>query len=521
MSHSVIYNKIFGSDIFNRQAQSFVPKTTQRQSSVRDSSDIFNTSDIPEIKIKPVRQSLLIDKSDIFNTKPKPEKPKKIRNHSQSDIFFVEGKVQPSYDVYHPRAQYQSNYNPEKHIKLNDSYKMKMKDMYGIDPNKSDKNIISSKGFCDYMDFKDSKEQNQRTIKNYAARTEAKEFYKIKVDEMEHNRTKQPTANPRDQYMSDHLSNVFHDKDIENKNKNIKPSDVLKEPKNTYHLTKPKNITNKNKWIANLKWHHPQNEIIFKNYNNNYNTEKQSAHERKLIDLAGVDNNNNNNNNSKHKNQIQSNKIIKNENDNEYTKPIIPSDFNTTCQRAKLTQDASHFNNERFYEDNFKLKALPDSAIKDRTFTVSNANNLDKKNLMKLFNSNGIHIYNIQENKGNILSENDNNIKSYSFTVRDNTSGTNSNFEKATKQLKDTYKNAQIALKHKICVNKKITSITHNDKKVHKNNNNSVSMNNNSNNSKLSHKTEKNHDINSSFSKQYNNINHSYKNLNSERANRK
>ena len=116
MSHSVIYNKIFGSDIFNRQAPSFVPKTTQRQSSVRDSSDIFNTSDIPEIKIKPVRQSLLIDKSDIFNTKPKPEKPKKIRNHSQSDIFFVEGKVQPSYDVYHPRTQYQSNYNPEKHI---------------------------------------------------------------------------------------------------------------------------------------------------------------------------------------------------------------------------------------------------------------------------------------------------------------------------------------------------------------------------------------------------------------------
>ena len=458
MSHSVIYNKIFGSDIFNRQAASFVPQKAPRQSSsARDNSDIFNTSDVPEMKIKPVRQSLLIDKSDIFNTNPKPEKPKKIRNHSQSDIFFVDGKDQPSYDVYHPRAQYQSNYNPEKHIKLNDSYKMKMKDMYGIDPNKSDKNITSSKGFCDYMNFKDSKEQSQQTIKNYAAKIEAKEFYKMKIDEMEHNRTKQPTANPREQYMSDHLSNVFHDKDIETKNKNIKPSDVPKEPKNTYHLTKPKNITNKSKWIANLKWNHPQNEIIFKNYKD-YNSENQSAHQRKLIDLAGVDNNN------KPKAQLQSNKVVKNQEDNEYTKPIIPSNLNA-CQRAKLTQNASHFEHDRFYEDSFKLKALPDSAIKDQTFMVSNANNLDKKDLMKLFNSNGIHIYNIQENKGNILSDNDNTIKSYSFTVRDNTSGTNSNFEKATQQLKDMCKNAQITLKHKICVNKKITSITNNEKK--------------------------------------------------------
>ena len=149
MSNLVIYNKIFGSDIFNRKNAPSLNKNTSRGRNLdnTNNNDVFNTTNTFDNSFKPTRHSMVCV-SDIFNINSKPDKPRRIRNHSQSDIFFIEGKKQPSYDIYYPRVQYESKFKPEDNIKLNDSYQMKMKDMYGIDPNKSDKSITSSKGYC-------------------------------------------------------------------------------------------------------------------------------------------------------------------------------------------------------------------------------------------------------------------------------------------------------------------------------------------------------------------------------------
>ena len=507
MSNLVIYNKIFGSDIFNRKNAPSLNKNTSRGRNLdnTNNNDVFNTTNTFDNSFKPTRHSMVCV-SDIFNINSKPDKPRRIRNHSQSDIFFIEGKKQPSYDIYYPRVQYESKFKPEDNIKLNDSYKMKMKDMYGIDPNKSDKSITSSKGYCEYMDYKyyNTENNNKQEIKGYDERTKAKEFNLKKVNLMELNRNKNPNANPREQYMSDHLSNVFHDKEIEKKNKVIKPSNVQKEPKNTYHLTQPKHIPHKNKWISKLKWNNPQNELIFKQ---TCHTDRQpSAHERKLNELASdaikehI---------SPDPSSYQKPKAKVLNMNNDYVKPKIPGLLHS-AKKAKLTQNASNFNNDHFYEDNYKCKLINDSDIKEHMFSITNADNLDKKDLMKVFNSNGVHIYNIQEFKDNIFNDNGNRNRSYLFMVRDNnTGGKGKNFENASKQIKEKFKDVEIVKKDKIVVNKKKhTDISNTKKDTYK-------VNESSKENKAA-TYRRNNDIDRSFSNQYRNINYSYKSFGSK-----
>ena len=226
MSHSVIYNKIFGSDIFNTVQQPLPPQ-------------------------KPVRPSLLRDYSDIFNTKTKDLKRARIRNHSQSDIFFTEGKSIESYDSYHPKVNYDSDYNPDNYLKHNTSYSMKMKEMYDIEPNKSESNITSSKGYLEFMDVEQNIPDSVRNKKRNQS------FNRKKVNLYIKNRTFNALGKPRDQLITDLSSNIFNEPVVEKKNMVIKPQKFYKESKKASNVNQPK-VLNRNKWLSKLDWKNPK-----------------------------------------------------------------------------------------------------------------------------------------------------------------------------------------------------------------------------------------------------------------------
>lgn len=469
MSHSVIYNKIFG-------------------------SDIFNVTQVPQPPQKPIRPSLLRDSSDIFNVKSKKEKLSRIRNHSQSDIFFTDGKEPISYNSFHQKKEYKSDYNPDKYLISNTSYSAKMKEMYDI--NRSDSNIKSSKGYLEFMEVEQNLPEKPKQKKDVI-----KPYNKRKVNLYVQNRNFSALCKPREQYVTDQTSNIFNDLNQEKKNRVIKPLQIPKEKTTTYDLTQPKVIKHKNKWIANLNWKNPKGELIFKHYNDDSSAEKTSAFQRKMHDL----------NDSAfeysdiHPKTERKEKIRNYNRINDYEKPNVPLGL-PTAREEKVKENISNlYSSETFFEDNIKLKNVPNSSFVEKSYIVNNANNLEKKDLVKIFTQKGIHVYQVKENEDHIFNLS-NKKKSYVFKVRETQSvDKKQDFEKASKELKDKYKNIEIVPENKICVNKRIHPDTYDGTRdVYK-------YNINNKDHQKPKTVKKNNDINRTFTNQYRNVNYGYK----------
>ena len=466
MSHSVIYNKIFGSDIFNTVQQPIPPP-------------------------KPVRPSLLRDSSDIFNTKAKDLKRARIRNHSQSDIFFTEGKSIESYDSYHPKVNYDSDYNPDNYLKHNTSYSTKMKEMYDIDPNKSASNILSSKGYLEFMEV----DQNIPDAVRNKPRNQS--FNRKKVNYYIKNRTFKAFGKPRDQLITDLSSNIFNDPVVEKKNMVIKPQKVYKESKNTSLLTQPKVLNNRNKWLSKLDWKNPKGEILFKHYTDDKSAEKQNAFDRKMkdmedsvLDYSAI------HPKTERKQKMKNYKRI-----NDYSKEKVPFGLSAAKEKKVKENVSGLFSNEQFYENNFKLKQIPNDSFIEKSYTINNAGNLEKKDLVKLYHDKGIHVYNVKEEADNVF--NGTQKKKYTCKVRE-IKGEGKTFENASNELKSKYKEIDIVPEKKICVNKRIYADSYaGNRDVYKFNENNIA--------EKPKTVKKNNDINRTFTNQYKNVNYSYK----------
>ena len=464
MSHSVIYNKIFGSDIFNTVQQPLPPQ-------------------------KPVRPSLLRDYSDIFNTKTKDLKRARIRNHSQSDIFFTEGKSIESYDSYHPKVNYDSDYNPDNYLKHNTSYSMKMKEMYDIEPNKSESNITSSKGYLEFMDVEQNIPDSVRNKKRNQS------FNRKKVNLYIKNRTFNPLGKPRDQLITDLSSNIFNEPVVEKKNMVIKPQKFYKESKKASNVNQPK-VLNRNKWLSKLDWKNPKGEILFKHYTNDKSAEKQSAFDRKMHDMEdNVLNYSDIHPKTERKQKTNFKRL------NDYSKEKVPSGLSAAKEKKVKENVSGLFSNDNFYENNFKLKKIPNDSFIEKSYIINNAGNLEKKDLIKLYHDKGIHVYNVKEEADNVF--NGSNKKKYTFKVRE-IKGEGKTFENASKDLKNKYKEIDIVPEKKICVNKRIYAESYaGNRDVYKYNEN--------NTSEKPKTVKKNNDINRKFTNQYKNVNYAYK----------
>lgn len=431
MSHSVIYNKIFGSDIFNQE-----PK--------------------PKPASKPVRDSLLRTSSDIFNTKPVKQKPLRIRNNSQSDIFFTDGNT--SYSDYKRPPEYKSDYDPNKFLKSSSSYKRKMRELFSL--NRSALNLTSSKGYNEYRDLVDNK----------PPRSESKDrsFNRLKDNhgyDNHHNFDCQLSA--RENHYEDMKSNIFYDTQKDKKNTVLKMKKIPKESRNTYLSTQPKQIskTARNKWVANLSWKDTKGQFLFETYKSTSQSSKS------------------------HKKRSQKNV-------NDYVKPDIKCD--DYAHKKKIEEGISQLNfKENFYHEGYKKSKIPNQDIRDEQFTLQ-GDEISKENLVKFFTKKGVHIYNVNDETDLIQ----NGKQKLTFKLRDN----DGKGKKAVDELKNQYKKINVQETKKIVVNKRIHPETYSGvRDVYRYN----SINNNGMKKPITSK--RNNDIDRSFSNGYRNINHSYK----------
>ena len=186
---------------------------------------------------------------------------------------------------------------------------------------------------------------------------------------------------------------------------------------------------------------------------------------------------------------------------NDYSKEKVPFGLSAAKEKKVKENVSGLFSNEQFYENNFKLKQIPNDSFIEKSYTINNAGNLEKKDLVKLYHDKGIHVYNVKEEADNVF--NGTQKKKYTFKVRE-IKGEGKTFENASNELKSKYKEIDIVPEKKICVNKRIYADSYaGNRDVYKFNENNIA--------EKPKTVKKNNDINRTFTNQYKNVNHSYK----------
>ena len=82
---------------------------------------------------------------------------------------------------------------------------------------------------------------------------------------------------------------------------------------------------------------------------------------------------------------------------NDYSKEKVPSGLSAAKEKKVKENVSGLFSNDNFYENNFKLKKIPNDSFIEKSYIINNAGNLEKKDLIKLYHDKGIHVYNVKE----------------------------------------------------------------------------------------------------------------------------
>lgn len=341
MSRTQTLQKVFGSDIFNCQKTEPAKRNTVRENVIGKNNDVFNLKDHPKFRrdlerekkldnahdifnrsydfqtipvlhkrdaitkgsdifgepkeqvIKVKRNRPVLNASDIFNQKGIAPR-RTVRNHSQSDIFFTQGRNCPQ--IYPKIKKYQSTYDPNIYIKDVSAGNAKLKELYSssLAPNKPFPiyTLGSSKGYCEKRELIDNT-PNYRTL---TPGVQTKNTFKKLKSPFEIKTGNKVMAHPREMFVSDMKSNIFNDREQERKNASLSPRPVPKPKKDTKDLTKPKKCRGNVKWVAKMDWKAPDSEIIFRTFNSKNNVENKEQtlnlgslgfhHLRKKIDMA-------------------------------------------------------------------------------------------------------------------------------------------------------------------------------------------------------------------------------------------
>ena len=562
MSNSRAYNKIFGSDIFNTMKTEEISKRNEdREKVIGKNNDIFNCHEHPRKKRDIQREKIIgtnndifnrtfdaireskkerkerdaitkgadifnpklqkqfqenqdkkfflnrmnrkdNNKSDIFNTITEPGKARQMRNNTQSDIFFAHGKKNT--EMFPKKKQFKSNYNPDDYLQNNKtSYDIKMNELYGgelepVERAKTPNHITSTRGFCEFRENTDNSatlcpEDMSRSFKKHISPFECKTQH-MKMDK------------PREMMVKDMTSNIFNDKDIERKNRNVTAERKEKPPLDTRDLTQPKRIKGAAKWVSNMDWKSKDGALIFKTYipkNDVTNQgksltvgDKEFAFKKKKID----DSDSFNPVPYKTKTYMPDKncrniRLEEAKMNNAISKKIIPRN---RCTFEKVIRKPVNYPTES------SLEVKP----REKTYIIKNGVKINSKELEQYYRDKGLHIYNIKEPNTFLKEENDAR-NTISFNIREQGTDCYKNLKKASEDLKNKYKGIEIVPMRKIEVNRKreLGNNYFRNKESHKlhRNANMIKENLNTTNYKP------HNEINSSFTKKFIGLDHRYK----------
>lgn len=514
----------YSHDIFNKSCEPIPQPTnsTRTRDGITKGSDIFNSKQEQPLKVKRKNKRPNLNESDIFNQRIISDR-RRIRNHSQSDIFFTQGKVVD--DMFPKEKKYESNYDPDLYYNCITAYEAKMNEIYrdGLSPEKELplNTIGSSKGFLCRTEDKNS--HHNRCITALSEANNVNKSFKKLKSPFEMKTGSKNMARPRLMMVSDMASNIFNDDNLEKKKEIFKPSVFPRARRDTRDLTQPKKCRGTTKWVAKMDWTSPDGELIFKTFNPKNNTNGKTleigdhsfAYEKKKIDMSDSFNPNpyctyrpENTDKSGARLRIEEEKL----NNELSAEPRLPK-CKYECEQKLMYDKMSHL--KTYNDDYFKvIEKVKNHTIeatpKEKVFVVKHGDKINKEDLEKYYQQKGIHIYNVKE-ANTFLKEKDDARNTISFSIREQdmeNKMSQRSIKEAAKEL-NKKNGVEITPMKKISVNRKrgINDDFVRIKNTHKLNTNAIRGIDDG-----SHRVLKNNNtVNSSFSKKFQDINHRYK----------
>lgn len=437
------YATCFASDIFHRKTHPSVVEKAHKRNVFKIKTDVFHESKI-ETDNK-LRSRSNKSQSDIFFKIPIKTKPDQSdrRNVSNRSIVFshLNSKdyvvIRQRHDKpFEPSPKLNREITPVKR-RLNELYTQE--ELNYSDINKSTCSL-TSKGYL----LKEEASYNPiKKIRPCVNRRkciwELEQNHLNQDDQM--NKTTTTISSKRDK-MKEMRSNIFNDQTLETINQanmTMIKSEKVKSDTKEISNTQPKKY-HQSKWISKLDWKSPTTELLFKNANDK-EEEKRSAYQRKHSQLYG---------------SVPSlshchNQCFKNEEfvEKESIDPYISQKYKRQDKRRRINDNVSSCftHSHSFYEKTMQYST--NNPI-EHEYQIKEGNNIEPKDIQKLFEQKGIQVYNILDDSSAIFGK-----TSYRFKIRENDKdGFSKTFSEMCEKMKKE-KGVDILPIQKITVNKK------------------------------------------------------------------
>lgn len=482
MSQSA-YKSIFASDIFNLEQKSPETERLHKVKHNQNKSSVFN--DICSQQEKALRSQRSVGtKSDIFfkNKVEVKEPNRENRNLPHRSIVFSHLNSK-DYVVIKPRDG--KIYDPSSYYREETPVIRRMKELYSDgELNFSDGSI--TKRAATSMGYIEKENESQQPIQNAREKMIKRKFLWRMGQNTEHNDSGMLSSSQIIK-MSHLKSNIFNDsqKDKENNLNNTVGKGITYQEKEPLFMS-PKNVT-RSKWSHKLDWKSPQNELLFKTPNEK-EEEKRTAFQRKYNQFYGS---------VPDLRQLPIEQEVLKENIDSY----LPPEYHKVDKARRAYDNVSIGFDENFYKNNLKYAT---NNTNDHEYQIPESKGIDITDLKKIFDTKGIHVYNIVDDTSFMPGN-----TSIRFKIRENN---NPNYNIVFNEIRERIKKEngiEIAPIQKIRVNKLKPKEFLCSEDTEKNNNTST---NNPDNALKRNKTGKVREFRKRFSQDFAPVNKTYKN---------